>query len=634
MKWLGCGLISRLNRTTVLVSATGYYHIFAIPYVASYSFFNKDTRFEIYVDDVELFSEKYKDGISKLKDFHGMDIIKIKKIDTTILGDNFQQATPRFVQQPDVKTEFIYIGDVDVLILDSMITDQHIHNMKMNGLPFSNVLRNDEGNSFSQVGPRLSGLHFTEWDAYYPLPEKLTKQNEASSEHLLFEIVKSKIGNFEIKHSFRPIHGFHISDKLHTWDPQSTQQIGLHTEYLTNYFSLRKSDYWNEMKSYFDEVFQSWLDIIDSSIDLLWPDNNGISVPRPYFRNGSFIGPGLVDSQSVSDVTNSRHQFLDVLSQKSEFTEAGEIFDFINFLRDSGRSRLTLMGSEFFQNFSTINRVFHKIVVIRPPNEEEQQQHPVYRNLSKLIDLALVNWEPPVSGEDWITIISPQAYHYMEGSEFDWSIFGDKDCIGLISSDSDDEICELSGCLTNTRVFSEATCEKSYCINRKFENGNEIRYYLDIYPEGVFPIPDNRGKKLLEEIKELEDQGDMEGFAQIYETNKSRFGLNRQRVNRYVRHLYQSERYLDCISEVDVYSSKIPSLMKMKARSMRNIGDVDGAIENYGLHLEIYPSDTDCLIEMLELFIVKGEDIEEVTSQYADITNNRKQFEDWMGKHG
>ena len=623
----------RQYKTTALVSATGYYHIFAIPYIASYSFFNKDTRFEIFVDDVEEFNYKYSGGISKLTEIHGDGIITVRQIDVSALGSEFQQATPRFVQIPTVKTDYVYIGDVDILILDSMISDQHIHNMLANDLPFSNVLRNDAGNAHFEIGPRLTGLHFSEWGAYYPLPETLTKQNEISSEHLLYEIVRDKLGDFEISTDFRPMHGFHISDKLHTWDPNSTEQIGLHTDYLTGYFSLRGSEYWNILRPLFSEIYLSWLDIIDSTIDMVWPENNGISVPRPNYRDGKITGPGMSDCPKVSDITACRHQFLDVPSQKKEFTEAGQIFDFIDYIKRNDLRKLVLIGGDYVEHFSTINRVFSGMTILKTPGDR-YPPNGLYDVLEQRGVIESISWDDASFEAGSLVVISPQAYDYMAKVDFDWSAIGSDVGIGIITSDSDHDFCETGECLTNTRILTNLDREDSFCIQRKFEDGHEIRYYVDVYPMGVSPVPDKDGASIINEIQKIEIDGDDELFAEFYESNKYRLDYDKKRVDRYVRYLYSSELYEECISEVDRNRDKNPALLKMRARAMRNSGDLENCINFYRMHLMNYPDDTDCLIEMVEAIKNMGADFTPDLNRYSEMTRNRKQLDEWLSKNG
>lgn len=83
-------------------------------------------------------------------------------------------------------TEYVYIGDIDIIVLDSTIVDQHLKLMAKTGLPYSNRARG---------GPRaqLSGLHFTRYDAYYPVPDvsdiDITQEVD---EALLYKIVQRR----------------------------------------------------------------------------------------------------------------------------------------------------------------------------------------------------------------------------------------------------------------------------------------------------------------------------------------------------------------------------------------------------------------------------------------------------------
>ncbi|GGZ81053.1 hypothetical protein [Algibacter mikhailovii] len=120
--------------------------------------------------------------------------------------------------------KYIYIGDVDILILDEnkSLFDFHKQQMKDFNLPFSNKVRPLPGGGLSK---RLTGLHFFEVRPYYyklaALASKILGDVEFSNnyltglernEHVLYKLVKDSFG-FEDEEVFkmeRPWHGYHI----------------------------------------------------------------------------------------------------------------------------------------------------------------------------------------------------------------------------------------------------------------------------------------------------------------------------------------------------------------------------------------------------------------------------------------
>jgi hypothetical protein len=118
----------------------------------------------------------------------------------------------RFIVEPQVKSEYIYISDIDIICLQEGILQIHIDVMKKTGLPYSNIVR--EKHSPKQTHRRLTGLHFSPWANYFPLPDlqDLVKNNlQQHDEVFLYEMVKKKYPVFDYENKFRPVHGIHVS---------------------------------------------------------------------------------------------------------------------------------------------------------------------------------------------------------------------------------------------------------------------------------------------------------------------------------------------------------------------------------------------------------------------------------------
>lgn len=115
-------------------------------------------------------------------------------------------GTVRFVTAPQTVAPWTYIGDIDILVLERDVLEQHLEIMKRTGLPYSNSVRQGDKT-------RLTGLHFTSTDAYYPLPAlKDIDFRKFLDEQVLLEIVKRKGLPVRPDEALpRPEHGIHMS---------------------------------------------------------------------------------------------------------------------------------------------------------------------------------------------------------------------------------------------------------------------------------------------------------------------------------------------------------------------------------------------------------------------------------------
>ena len=112
----------------------------------------------------------------------------------------------RFLVQPQSRAQYVYIGDVDILLLEKNILDWHLRHIQEYNLDFSNVVR--EG------AEELTGLHFIEYDAMFPV--QVVDEIDLRStrdEVLLYKLMSwkgLKIPSVtDLTH--RPVHGLHIS---------------------------------------------------------------------------------------------------------------------------------------------------------------------------------------------------------------------------------------------------------------------------------------------------------------------------------------------------------------------------------------------------------------------------------------
>ena len=107
----------------------------------------------------------------------------------------------RFISQPTIKNKYVYITDIDIFVLVDNFYLSLINDMVKRKNKYSNIVRKNT--------TRLSGLHFTEYDAYYPIPKQ--KIYDINDEILLYNIVKSKGIKIDYKTKYRPLFGIHAS---------------------------------------------------------------------------------------------------------------------------------------------------------------------------------------------------------------------------------------------------------------------------------------------------------------------------------------------------------------------------------------------------------------------------------------
>ena len=67
----------------------------------------------------------------------------------------------RFLIEPTIKNEFVFIGDIDIVYLIENYYDNYLIDMFNRTSCYSNIVRPNTNNS------RLSGVHFSKWNCLY-----------------------------------------------------------------------------------------------------------------------------------------------------------------------------------------------------------------------------------------------------------------------------------------------------------------------------------------------------------------------------------------------------------------------------------------------------------------------------------
>lgn len=197
-------LDSETDSVLFFTVALGPHEAFAITYLLFIHLSNPQASSEIVVHDSKKFEYKYSQEIEFLR-----QTMKIKFTDLPAHLRGYQPNSMRFCLEPspEMRAEFVYIGDVDIVVLENAL-ETHKRAFSL-GYDYSNIVR--EGTT------RLTGLHFTKWSALYPLPDfqwfKPRLEERINDEMLLFEIVKKNgYSPFDYQSPVgRPTLGLHLS---------------------------------------------------------------------------------------------------------------------------------------------------------------------------------------------------------------------------------------------------------------------------------------------------------------------------------------------------------------------------------------------------------------------------------------
>jgi hypothetical protein len=163
----------------------------------------------------------------------------------------------RFIETPEIKTEYVYISDVDIICLTKNFSQQHIDYMKEFNQPYSNMVRRGKKS--------LTGLHFTPYKNHYPLPdfnELLISDNTLLSydEKFLYSLVNMK-HPINVDNNFRPVHGIHVSLNR---DPYGDVGWGINKNRHLKWLEFRNSDEFLTLEPLFNKKIKEIINIIDN----------------------------------------------------------------------------------------------------------------------------------------------------------------------------------------------------------------------------------------------------------------------------------------------------------------------------------------------------------------------------------
>jgi len=295
------------NQLLFYTCATKFYENFVTPYIFFAATHNSGSSFEFVVDDIAKFRDRHQRTLDWLTvNFRTVVHLQDKH---TLVNHPHMENSIRFVIEPQLKAEFIYIGDVDIMIMED-ITSWH-RPIFDSGLPYSNIVRDGT--------KRLSGLHFAHYASHFPLPDiaDLIK-SEKNDEELLYKIVERKglLYNNERYYSIkksRPIHGLHMSlNRLPISYHKERVGWGMSYEHLERAECIFDSDVF---KDFFSTLYAGSAQILTN---LIYLSRGVCAYGAEHYKQMTTLSEVTTGKKSTESSTAvSKERFADIYSNNS-----------------------------------------------------------------------------------------------------------------------------------------------------------------------------------------------------------------------------------------------------------------------------------------------------------------------------
>ena len=243
------------KRICFFTVATDRWKMFILPYIFSVLYFNKDAC-------LELLTRKTDIDPQALGILTGMfrNYFVIRELPEVEGPRKIPDAGLRFVLEPNIRLEYTYIGDVDILVLQSGISNYHEEIINASGGYYSNIVRPNNVR-------RFTGLHVVKTQPYYDATRAMretVKCLHGNDEMLLYEIVEKCIGDPRLYPNTKICeHGFHLSlmrePKIDPNNPTKPAWSIRNPDYQKTYFELKETPEWKAIYPFFDPEFRDIL---------------------------------------------------------------------------------------------------------------------------------------------------------------------------------------------------------------------------------------------------------------------------------------------------------------------------------------------------------------------------------------
>jgi len=113
-------------------------------FLPMYAFFalqsNRNSAAELVVPNSTLFLKRHERALTVVKQLHGRRSMWVREYRVP-RHRGVVPNTRRFLEVPEIAAEYVYIGDIDILITESVLSAGRLQQMRHNA-PYSNILRN------------------------------------------------------------------------------------------------------------------------------------------------------------------------------------------------------------------------------------------------------------------------------------------------------------------------------------------------------------------------------------------------------------------------------------------------------------------------------------------------------------
>ena len=230
------------ERTLIYNCCDDAYTHFIPLHCASALFSNENIDIEIGINLSKL-TDNEEDSLNQLRNLYPDSQINIKYnfykktkpggFDNALFdGKTMWSNTVRYVSEPEIKNEYTYISDIDIVMLEKNFYNYHINIMKEYNTPYSNWVRDNDRS-------KITGLHFVKTDTFYP--QNLDGINLHKNDEVILKEIQSRICKINDDIPRRPVHGLHFSN-----NQRFNAQLKLPEKFIT------------ELKSY-KNVFRQFL---------------------------------------------------------------------------------------------------------------------------------------------------------------------------------------------------------------------------------------------------------------------------------------------------------------------------------------------------------------------------------------
>jgi len=252
------------------------HNMFVIPFIFSVLYHVKNSFCEILINDSKEFINNNLNVLNIISDEFG-DRFLIRDIPIYYNNDNINfkyqhiGQLVRFLEFPNIKLDYTYIGDIDILVLDSNIVNIHKKLMHKQKNFYSNIVRPNSN--------RLTGCMCVKTTDYYDKIKESIKLFKNDPKTIYYPVLNDEILLYNLIVSsgidlpkynsgeYRPIHGIHTSLNRPTPIGDNVNLgWGISNNKLHKYKEFRNTKIFNKVYKHFSS---DYIDFVIKQLDKL-----------------------------------------------------------------------------------------------------------------------------------------------------------------------------------------------------------------------------------------------------------------------------------------------------------------------------------------------------------------------------